>query len=1162
VGEVRLSIGPAGCGKTRLAVDRFLAALTQSNPAELLWDTWPRFLFLVPDAEGARSVRLALLAEPRVGGLVGPLVLTFNGLYELIFHLAGKSSPQPLSDVARLTLLRRVLQKLAHEGGLRLFAKSAPLAGATEPGVPLYTRPGFVRALDGFIQELKQGAKEPADFSRALDAFGRDDRSRDLEAVYACYQETLTEHGLYDAAGVSWYARDLLPVAFRGCPALGLLVADGFLTFTPTQLAILKELASRSSATLLTLTYEEDPGRQQLYHHTARTYRLLREQLQAVPERLSRASNRPATLSHLERNVFRWEGADAVEPDPDALCILEAPGDWREALAVAREVKSLVTTGYCLPSEILILCRSLARQGATLSRACAQLGVPVQVRPHRSLLQVPVVTALLKALRVATEDWPRTLVGDVLASPYFRLKGRGPDAEVDVEGMASEAFIVGGRETWFDRLRRLEEGLTVEAGEGTEDAEEAPEVSRRRRKRAAERAQACAHVRERAAALAEALGHVSEEGRVPAERVREFVVAARRLIDDLELPQGVLGGDAEQTRRDVMALGQLDEVLSDLSESLPAANALMSLPEFLEELTLALGETMLQEGPVGSDAVRLLEVHEARGVQAPVAFVVGLIEGLFPTGASARPFYGEGEREQLNAQGLGLEQQEDAECREVFLFYTAVTRATRRLYLTYPATDSRGKAQLRSHFVDEVEELLSGRGATSLGLVAPFSQDHPEHGQSVAPGPLGRGAGPCHQRVRLADWPPALAEVACAQELLERWTAGASQQPGRLKSDLVAARVLLAEENPRALGAVFDGATQVRHREGPDHLDCYDGVLARCGGWVATGTMRLLAEEFSPRRLYSASQFDRYARCPFAFYLEYLLGVEPPQPPLERMEPVEIGSICHQALAQVQRRCTQVGRPVRDNLEYATRVLEEVLEQLFGEELLARLGIGRDLAEVYRSETFELLKPILSLEPKPGLVPRRFELAFGEMRSSDLGPASQAEPLTLNIGQEGVRVRGRIDRVDVGPDSYIILDYKLGQAPGARALREGSHVQLSLYLAAGEQVLFPESRCEAAGFVSLSQARVTLPICEQPANQRAVSTSEAKRLAAEYVAAYVHAMRRGLFPPLPVDDHACAMCAFASCCRREHARVERKLGPGGRAGLLALPVVVEENPRP
>jgi len=108
MGEVRLAFGPAGCGKTRLAMDRFVAALTQSNPAELLWEARPRFLFLVPDAGAARSLRRALLAEPMLGGLAGSVVLTFNGLYQLIFDLAGEPSPQALSDVARLTLLRRV----------------------------------------------------------------------------------------------------------------------------------------------------------------------------------------------------------------------------------------------------------------------------------------------------------------------------------------------------------------------------------------------------------------------------------------------------------------------------------------------------------------------------------------------------------------------------------------------------------------------------------------------------------------------------------------------------------------------------------------------------------------------------------------------------------------------------------------------------------------------------------------------------------------------------------------------------------------------------------------------------------------------------------------------------------------------------------------------
>lgn len=371
---------------------------------------------------------------------------------------------------------------------------------------------------------------------------------------------------------------------------------------------------------------------------------------------------------------------------------------------------------------------------------------------------------------------------------------------------------------------------------------------------------------------------------------------------------------------------------------------------------------------------------------------------------------------------------------------------------------------------------------------------------------------------------------------------------------MAAACALLAEENPRGLAAVCDGAIQVRHREGPDSLDSYDGVLE------GARTKSLLAEEFSAERLYSASQFDQYARCPFAFYLEYLLGVEPPPPPLERVEPVEIGAICHRALAQVHRRCARAGKPPREHPEYAQQVLEEVLEQLFGEELLSRFAVGRALAEVYRTETLELLRPVLSLGPEGEFVPRYFEVAFGEMEAHDVDPASRPEPLALSIGRESVLVRGRIDRVDVRPDSFVILDYKLGETPGATALRQGTHVQLALYLAAAESVLFPGSRCEAAGFVSLSQAKVRFPIRRERANQ-AVSADEAKQLASQYVGVYVQAMRRGLFPPLPLNDRACSRCAFAPCCRREHARVERKAGAGGRAALLGLPAEMEEDER-
>lgn len=1118
MGEVVLYFGPAGCGRTRLVLERFAEALAAADPADLLWGSGFRFLFLTADADQARAVRSALLVDPNVTGLVGPTVLTFGGLYDLILRLAGRATPRVLSDVARLRLLRRVLEELSEGGGLSLLADSGRGEVPDGAETPMFARPGFVTALDGFIQELKQGAKEPADFSQALDSFGRDDRSRDLEAVYERYQHRLTEHGLYDGAGLSWYAGDLLGEAADGFSALELLVVDGFVTFTPTQMTILKRLAGCAQATLLTLTYEEDPDRSELYHHTARTYALVRDELGADPHPLPPAPDRLPTLTHIERNLFRWEGVKPSEPDPERIQVLEAPGDWREALEVAREIKRLVTSGYCRPADVLILCRSRERHGSLLARGCARLGVPLRAGPYRSLFQAPAVAVLVKALRVAVEDWPRPLVCDVLSSPYLTLAKQEGEGDVDVGALAARAFIVGRRGEWMSRLERLRERLAGEARE-FDDVELPPERVGAVRRRYEQDAQECVAVFDRASALASALHVLPEEG-----SMGEFVAATTELVGRLGLCEGAMGQDEAQACRGLIALGRMEEVLAELAESLPPSDARMSRAEFVQELRLSLSEVLLEEGSGSSDAVRLMEVHEARGHDAPVVFVVGLVEGVFPTGVSTRPFYGEAERQRLNEFGLGLEQQQDIQCREMLLFYTAVSRATRRLYLTYPATDSRGKTQLRSHFVDEVEELLAG----------------PET---------------CRRSVRLSDWPPTLSRVAGDGELLECWAAGVAERPGQLSAELAAGAAALAERGRDRLQALCEGAAQLRQRERTDPLDAYDGVL------TGERTKRLLAEEFGPGRLYSASQFDQYARCPFRFFLSYLVGLEPPQALPERLEPTDVGSLCHRALARVHRRCAAVGETVWDDPESTERLLDEELKRLFSEELRERLGLSRALADVYRSEVRELLTSVLRSHPEGegfgDLVPRHFELAFGRAGNGDVDPASRDEPLVLELGGERVLVRGRIDRVDVSegePRRYGVLDYKLGQCARASALRQGKHTQLALYVAACEELFFPGATCEVAGFLSLSRAELIQPIRTTPPTRRTqwMPPGEARQHLRHYLSAYVRAMRRGLFPPAPVDDYTCSICPFAACCRHEPTRIERKLGPGGRDQLLGL----------
>jgi ATP-dependent helicase/nuclease subunit B len=104
--------------------------------------------------------------------------------------------------------------------------------------------------------------------------------------------------------------------------------------------------------------------------------------------------------------------------------------------------------------------------------------------------------------------------------------------------------------------------------------------------------------------------------------------------------------------------------------------------------------------------VRVLQAASVRNLEVPYLFVAGLSEKAFPPREREDRLYGESEVAELAAHGLPLVLRRERAAGEVLLFYEVVTRATRRLWLSYPALDAKAQPLLPSPFLREVERLF------------------------------------------------------------------------------------------------------------------------------------------------------------------------------------------------------------------------------------------------------------------------------------------------------------------------------------------------------------------------------------------------------------------------------------------------------------------------
>ncbi|OOG58908.1 UvrD-helicase domain-containing protein [Polaromonas sp. C04] len=662
--EHALILAGAGSGKTRVLTTRiaWLLQTGQISPGGVLAVTFTN------KAAKEMMTRLSSMLPVNVRGM---WIGTFHGLCNRFLRAHHKLANLPqsfqiLDTQDQLSAIKRLMKQFNVDDE-RFPAKQTQwfIAGCKEDGL----RPNMVEA--------------------------RDEETRKKIEIYQLYEEQCQREGVVDFGELMLRSYELLrdndPIREHYQRRFRHILIDEFQDTNKLQYAWIKQLAGQgsvggASGTSSVLAVGDDD--QSIYaFRGARVGNMadfvrefgvkhqikLEQNYRSYSNILDSANE---LISHNSRRLGKNLRTDQGPGEP--VRVYESTSDFAEAQWMVDEMRQLVR-GEGLDAgiarhEIAVLYRSNA-QSRVIETALFNAGVPYRVYGGLRFFERAEIKHALAYLRLLENPRDDTSFMRVVNFPPRGIGARSIEQLQDAARAAGCSLVdavstvtgkaganLGAFVAKIDVLREQTQGMTLR------------------------------DIIEMVLGASGLIEHykAEREGADRVENLEELVNAAESFVSQ------------EGFGRDAVAL-PVDELGHALSQSpasqgldlhrpvadLPAPDAdtgetLSPLAAFLTHAALESGDNQAQ---AGQDAVQLMTVHSAKGLEFDCVFITGLEEGLFP-------------HENSMSDPDGLEE-------ERRLMYVAITRARKRLYLSYSQTrmlHGQTRYNPKSRFFDELPE--------------------------------------------------------------------------------------------------------------------------------------------------------------------------------------------------------------------------------------------------------------------------------------------------------------------------------------------------------------------------------------------------------------------------------------------------------------------------
>jgi ATP-dependent helicase/DNAse subunit B len=608
----------------------------------------------------------------------------------------------------------------------------------------------------------------------------------------------------------------------------------------------------------------------------------------------------------------------------------------------------------------------------------------------------------------------------------------------------------------------------------------------------------------------------------------QIAAPAKHSTDEKQLPQVMLNFNAlEGLRRAFVAAIKSIELVAGGPKTVRLATC-------LQEVRRSLNAQSQVFGAPDRNGLRVLEATDVRGLRFRAVFIAGLTEGGFPLSASRDWIYPHEERDRLREYGLTLEDiSPNTLLKEEHYFYQVACRATERLYLTRPLMLGDDSETVASYYIDELRRAIAPRRLETEIIRRDYDGKN-----------LDDASTPNEMKVGL---------VRQQERHLHRGAKGSLLPQPRI------VRLLTLARNDGFLSEAALRRIDIERERSGMYFGRYDGEI------TDPDLLRLIKLKFGSDFVHSASGLSVYGNCPYRFFAQRVLRLEPRGEAALDLQAIDAGKLLHDILRRFFERHRREPLHLLDRKKLQ-KELANIADDVFDEHERVVPPLNRQIWKIDREIRKILLDQVLLYELEvqetsegQQVLPSYFEVAFGGMKSAAKDPDSKEEPLELTrktfVGEETIKISGQIDRVDVARDNTLIAyDYKLSTGSSRCDILSGRSLQLPIYLEALEKLILPDQPIAGGGYYVIRGGQdrrnkglyraSRLEYLKLRAKNSVFTDEEWQRIREQVVARvweFLDGIRAGRFIVDPSERlKTCRFCDYSAVCRYDRDRIDRK----------------------